>query len=418
MIFLIGVLGNPSIADFDRTKWEHYKELAPKPDTTAKYAQFRLDKSVYRDSRSDLADLRIIDGQGREVPYTLIEEKGEVTETEYTPTLLNKSVVEGKYVTFVLDLGKPGILNNRLTIVIPSSNFMQRVDIAGSQDALRWAVLRNDGYIFSFSRDYAARSTSVSYPENNYRYIRVRIWNLAEKPVSVDSAVVYRRKVEPAREMLLYSGTGSITQNTKDRSTDIVLDMGSAGLPAEKVVITSPDMGYDREVQIEESKDQREWANMGSGYIMAYDLPNFKGKESSVECYGSGQRYIRVRIMNYDDQPITVSKVQVYGFSRRMVLPYAANLEYQLYYGNEYAKSPVYDFQNTFKYVASQPMVLMDLGPGQKNTAFSRPIATKPWLEANPWVLWVVLVVAVILLGLLAINLIRQTKEDSQTPGP
>jgi len=415
LLVIVLSLARPSLADFSRARWAYFKELRPGSDIRADYAEFSLDKEVYSGSRRDLADLRIVNGQEREVPFKLLEERGTVTDTPYAPELLNKSAVPGKYASFMLDLGKPGRVSNRIEIYTSSTNFMQRVDVAGSQDGTQWATLRDDGHIFDFSHEYRARSTTVSYPENTYRYIRVRLWNLDEKPIAIAGANVYWRKVEPAKEMLLYKGKGSVTQNSEERSTDIVVDMRSAGLPGQRAVIASPDTNYNREVEIAGSKDRKEWTELGSGYILKYDMPKLKAEESGVEYSEAGWRYIRVRIRNYDDQPIGVSGVEVYGISRRVFLPYKPGLSYRLYYGNAEAEMPVYDFQQTFKYHLSQPAVTLQLGRESKNPDFSMPIATKPWLEANPWVIWVVLAAGVILLGLLIIRLVLQTK--AQPPG-
>jgi len=282
------------------------------------------------------------------------------------------------------------------------------VEIEGGWDGLHWATLKADGYIFDFSREYYAKSTAVSYPDNTYRYIRVKIWDLDEKPLAIDGATVYWRKIEPAKEVLLLEG-GSITQNRRERSTDILMDLG-ASMPSSRAVIESPDTNFDRQVEIAGSKTGREWNYSGYGYILKYSLPGVKAGESSIEYSEASYRYIRLRVHNYDDPPIRISKVHLYQIRRRVVFPYDPNVHYRLYYGNIEAQPPVYDFQRTYKYVASQPRAGLELGPRIENPDFRALIGTKPWLQANPWVIWVVLGVAVILLGLLALRMVRETK--------
>ena len=137
--------------------------------------------------------------------------------------------------------------------------------------------------------------------------------------------------------------------------------------------------------------------------------------ESSVSCGGGGYRYLRVRIRNYDDQPITISNIKVYGFRHRIFFPFQSGVSYRVYYGNEEATSPVYDIEAAFKYLASEKPVELALGPGVKNASFVRPIGTKTWLEENPWILWAVLLAAVALLGLLVVRSIIATKEGPPT---
>ena len=411
---LIAAMICPACADFDPRDWQYCKSIKTRAGR-AQYGQVILDGAVYCNSQRDLSDLRLIDGRGREVPYKLLVDRAIVEDAVYPPTMLNKSVVSGKYSSFVLDLGKTGRENNQVVIDTSSTNFTRKVEIEGSQDAIKWETLRNDAYIFDFSRDYQASSTAVSYPNNVFRYVRVKIWNYDEKPIQITGANVHWRKVQPAKEILFYRGTGVITQNSEERSTDILVDLGCSGLPAGRFVLESPDTNYHRRVEIAGSKDRKMWTDLCEGHILKYDTPKFKGRESSIRCANAGYRYILVRIRNYDDQPIRISDVRFYGIRHRIFFPFEPNARYRLFYGNAEAHAPVYDIEQAFKYLSTESAAMASLASQTKNPDFRMPIATRPWLEKNPWILWAVLGAAVVLLGLLTIRLIIQTKQESHS---
>lgn len=409
LVFLV-VLSGSAQADFNPRNWARYSPVEAPDGASGPYAQVVLDRDVYSGSELDLSDVRIVRDKDEEVAYKLLVDEGRTSDTEYSATMLNKSLVPGKYSSFVLDLGKPGVLSNRVEIQTSSANFMRKVEIDAGSDGVNWAVLRDDAYIFDFSRDYRARSTAVTYPDSTYRYIRVKVWNYGEKPLAIDGALVYRRKTEPAREDLLHKGLGTVSQNSEEKSTDVELDVGASGLPVSRVVITSSSTNYHRWVEIAGSTDLKEWTDLCSSQILKYDTPKFRGEESSIPCSGGGHRYLRVRIRNYDDQPITLTDIKVYGTRQRIFFPYQIGATYRLYYGNSETGPPTYDIEEIFKYLSSEKVIVLRLGPGVKNPDFVMPIGTKPWFEKNPWILWVVLLAAVILLGLLTIRSIIQTK--------
>jgi hypothetical protein len=238
----------------------------------------------------------------------------------------------------------------------------------------------------------------------------VKVWNYKEPPLAISGATVYRRKTDPAREAVFYEGAGTIVQNQHEKSTDVEIDLGDRGIPMSKIVISSPNTGYNRRVEVAGSNDRKEWSDLGSGQILKYDTLVFKGEESSIPCVG-GYRYVRVRIRNYDDQPIQVSSVKVFGTRCRIFFPFESGASYRLYYGNEEATAPVYDIEGAFKYLAAEKPVELALGSRVKNPAFVKPIGTKTWFEENPWILWVVLLAAVALLGVLIVRSIIATKE-------
>ena len=401
-------------ADFEMNlrKWEYYKEIESGP--ASEYGVILVDKQIFEHAQDNLADLRIIDnnGKGRDVPYALMIASGSETETEQEARLLNKSIVQGKYTSFMLDLGKPGKISNKMGIDTPSINFTRKVEIEGSNNGLQWSTIRDDAYIFNFSHDYEASNTGFSFPDSTYRYYRVKIWDYDQKPIQVDNAIVQWKKVEPSREMLLFAGKGDTTQNSELKSTDIILDLGGKGIPSSRLRIDSTDSNYNREVGIAGSDDEKTWDFISEGDgILKITTPRVKANESVIGYPEAAYRYLRVRILNYDDNPLNISRISVYGIERSLTFRYTGANSYRLYYGNtEVETPPVYDFQHTVQYITSTPTKLT-LGPETKNSSYSRPI--RPWLEDNPWVIWVVLIAAMIFLGFLTIRLVIQTKSSS-----
>ena len=396
-------------ADFNPKRWEFYRDLSNETGKRAEYGIAVLDRAIYGGSAPNLADLRVIGRGNREISYKTIEDRGSTETTNYQPRMLNKSDVKGRFNSLVLYLGKPAAVHNRVELHTSSKNFMYRVQVEGSEDGLRWATLRNDGYIFNFFRQYEASHTKVTYPDSYYPYIRVKVWHLNQPPINIQSATISReKKIQPVEELLAESK--HTVQNTAEKSTDIILDEKCASLPGEKIVILSPDVNYSRQVVIAGSVNRKTWTEIGWGQIFKYNTPEIKAAESRIECSTEGYRYVRVRIRNYDDRPIRVSSVQLRGFRRRVF--FLASAEgLRLYYGNSYAQTPVYDIEETFKYLRPERALPFGLGPVQKNPMFSRPFATGPWLERNPWALWAVLLAAVVLLGALIVRSAIQTRE-------
>ena len=402
--------GAPCAADFELRRWEYYREIAP-PRAAGQYVRVTLDEPTYYRARSDMADLRIVRDRDHEVPYKMLEDRGGTEEKSYVASVLNRSDVAGKYNSFVLDLGKPGMISNRVQVQTPSVNFMRKVEIEGGNDGRHWATLRKDGYIFDFSRDYHSRSTAVSYPDSTFRYIRVTIWHFGEKPMQVQGAIVFRRKATPTREDPLREPTFTVSQNSDERSTDILLSANGRPLRGDRIVITSPDTNYHRQLEVSASENGRTWNTIGWGHILKYSTDKVKGEESAVSCSLKGSPYVRVRIRNHDDQPIRITGARIFVIRRGMIFRFHAGGRYGLYYGNPYAQPPVYDIGEILQRVPSHAATSVRLGPEQRNPDFVRPFATKPWLEKNPWVLWMVLLVAVALLGLLIVRSVVQTRE-------
>lgn len=410
-IVLFLTIGNV-YADFDINRWEYYKQVNISDNTASKYAEVLIDKDVYCNSQAFPSDLRIISDRNIEIPYVLITKASKTDEmASYTPQILNKSIVSGKYGILILDMGKSGQINNRMTLDTSSQNFMYRVEISGSQDQQQWAILKQDAYIFNFSRDYYAQKTDISYPENTYRYLQVKIFNHNEPPLKVSSVSVNYQKTLPAVEDIVYQGKGEITQNKTNRSTDIIIDFKCKGVPSERAHIDSTDTNYYRRVSISVSNDLVNWNPlMGNGYILKYNTPTFAGEESNIT-YNSDtlNRYLKFSIENYDNPPINISQITIYAYQQKVFFITDGSSTYRLYYGNREAVQPVYDTQEIMRYVPSHKVVTLKLGPSVKNPQFSLPVFSEVWMERNSWVLWSILIISIVLIAIFSIRLIKKT---------
>ena len=147
LIFLIGSIAH---ADFKLTDWPYFKEIEPL--NKEGYVEVTIDKEIYEQTTDKLEDLRIIDEENNEIPFKLLVERSSTKETAYSPKLFNLSFVPGSHSLFMLDLGKRGFFNNRLTINTPNINFSRKVEIEGSNDRKVWYKIKSEGYIFDVSQ--------------------------------------------------------------------------------------------------------------------------------------------------------------------------------------------------------------------------------------------------------------------------
>src|SRR5262249_26682930 len=66
-----GAAEEPRATGEPLTAWEWFQELQLPEPGAPRYFDFLLTPGVFDKARADLADLRLYDGQGREIPYAL-----------------------------------------------------------------------------------------------------------------------------------------------------------------------------------------------------------------------------------------------------------------------------------------------------------------------------------------------------------
>lgn len=396
-------------ADFDKTKWQFCKPIEGQSSSALGY--ITLDTEALLNSNPGYADLRVIDNQGKETPFKLIESTGEAEIESTQATATNITSLPGKYSSITLNLGKR-MPSNRLLINTPDHNFTCRVEVAGMNETGTWEVLRDDAYIFDFSRGNNARSAEVTYPECDYSTLRVRIFADNKRVIKASGATIVWKQPTTRKSTVLYDGKGTIRENTKDKTTEISLKLKGSNIPSGSIQIFSPAINYQRNVEVMGSRNGKDWTFIGDGYVLEYKAAKFNGEISNIGFSGGNYSRIKVVIHNEDNDPIPVNRLVIGTQERQLAFTPRTGTSYKLFYGCANAMYPNYDIQSLYGYISNSGLVkdLFILGPQETNPDYVKIVVTKPWLEANPWVIWVAMIAVMVVLIAFVLKLARQIK--------
>ena len=264
-LFLCGLLSvvRPAFAEFDKTQWQFSKPVEASAPSDG-YLRVSIDGEVYRHSQRSLSDLRLVDDQSKEVGYSIHAQRESTIEESYEPKIFNRAVLPGSYSTLTLDLEQE-VESNTLVVRTSSRNFKRRVEIAGSNDRKQWFVLKADGYIFDFSGDQKIHLTTIKYPDTKYRYLQVKVWNAKEEPLTIEGASLSRVKTTPARRIVRTVSLHSRDEDAKLKVTTCVLDLSYDNLPADFLMIDTPEENFFRTVEIQGSNDLKTWDSPQQG---------------------------------------------------------------------------------------------------------------------------------------------------------
>ncbi len=113
-----------------------------------------LDRGVTVHSENQFADLRLIDNSGQETPYDLrLRITPPAEPVPVAGNIREKSFVPGQFTQLVVDLGaKPGFHNN-LRVITPESDFINWVEVAASDDARLWRIVKERAPISRFRKE-------------------------------------------------------------------------------------------------------------------------------------------------------------------------------------------------------------------------------------------------------------------------
>lgn len=423
-VILLGSLFIAGIAhaDFAPTDWQYVRPINTSSVTTPNsYVKFNVDRAMSTLSRTDLADVRIVSG-GVEIPYQLVVENEQVRR-DYVPTILRDLATKDGETMFILDLGKSGTIHDHLLINSSSRNFKRPVSVYVSDAPIGhsdkdWRLLSDKNRIYNFhdqSLGFNVGNGDVYYPESTSRYIRVVIGRGEGSDVAVESARVLRLLLRDATKSQM-TESASIIQNTKEWSTELLLDLGGTGVMTRKITLipNNNTENFSRRVVIQGSDDASAWTLLGQGYVFSLKTQLFTGSDLAIMYPESAKRFIRVVVFNEDNQPINWGNtVLMEGVVRSVVFSTNPNTNYSLYYGKADSRAPHYDIARFFQYIESSALPEVSLGASFINPAYTLPKPPEiPFSERNKNILNGALVLLVAMVSFLLISYLKKLKQE------
>ena len=371
-------LAAPAAVDESDFRWERMVQ-APSQG----FATFVADGPLFAHVKPELADLRVVDSDGRQVPWRRLPDPAPRASKEVE--LLNAGVQGGAFVG-LLDLGPTRAVRNRAELVMANErDFVGRVTVFGSDDRRRFTRLSTTK-VFDLRGATAATSTTLVFPPTDHRFLQLRGVGV---PLPV-AARVYNAPRRPA----LGPVESDVSIEQRERATHVGLDVGYERLPVDLVRISTTTPRFDRPVVISGSNGERVFRVLQRGRILR--------REGVVQLdvpVDAAHRMLSVVIRNGDDAPLRSLRVEARARPRAVVLAEGSAPPFRLLYGNGSARAPTYDFAR-LSARELMPIVAGQLGAERENPDWEPPEDTRSFLERNPRVVEGSLALVAIALGI------------------
>jgi hypothetical protein len=355
-----------------------------------------------------MLDLRVVNQDFEETPYFLLIKRAQSRRNWLTGRLAETSFIPNEYNRLVVDSGTEKALHNRIEIRLDETDFFSWAEVAVSDDAKQWRIVRGRAPIYRFETEDASSST-ISYPDVRSRWIRVKIL-YGERQLRVQNCRIAQEMVEEAEYVDLPLTLVAFHQSSSDSYWQV--DAGVREVPVSAVTFQAEQPEFHRAVRVDVSQDGNKWRPVGRGsiYRIRASEPDSEGADQlrssmRVEFPERRGRFWRVNVLNRNDRPVTGLRPTLQMESHRIYWRQEPGSSYWLLYGNSRVKGSEYDLRKVFSGVDLERVPSGRLGMESVNTNYVSP---EPWTERHPAVLWVALIAAVVVLGVLALRSLRQ----------
>jgi hypothetical protein len=386
--------------------WQAWRPIDAGAVEQPRLIRVALPIAVYGSAQPDLADVRVIDDSGAEVPFIIDSTQPPPAQEWSDATLSDNGFVPGRYTQVVADVGAGRALHNTLRLAVPDSegDFFEWVAVDASDDRETWRVARERAPIFRFRADGLEGQQAITFPQTYSRWLRVRILD-GQGRFPIDSVSVSREVAETTQRQPL-PATVTRDERSPERKSWWDADLNLKAVPVTGVSFTATQPAFHRPVTVSVSDDGASWSEVAQGAIYRES-----GSERLfVEVSEGRGRYWRVTIFNRDDAPIEGLHVSLLTTPQYAVFRQMPGRSYFVIYGNSKATAPEYDFATLTTREQRDVATAVAAGAESKNAAYRSP---EPWTEQHGWLLWVALLAAVVVIGGLAIRSMQVANPSS-----
>ncbi|MBN2432718.1 MAG: DUF3999 family protein [Acidobacteria bacterium] len=404
----------------------------------------RLNADLLEKCGPQLGDIRVFDGQGQEIPYTILPD---ITPAQPVATFTFQVI---DYATrddvsrLILEAPADFQPIREMELVIPQKDFHKGVAVFGSHNRRDWKLLAEDA-VFDFTSQVDLRRTTIMFDTPaDYRFFRMDIRQ--DAPAESAGQLTFRygdlyfnsgnirhgllkinevvgRTGKMRRQTVNYDEqtfTSFILKTDRFRNTIVEID---AALPLDRVELDVGNTIYYRTVQVLGTNSDKEdrFLRLATGVVHSIPLGTIKQVRQEIDCPGLSYRRYRLVVENGDNPPLDIRRVTFYWIRRNLFLAARdTGGTYTIHVGNPQVAPPNYDLRNFIRadnwFLQSyQPLPVGELRP---NPDYVAPVLTDGKNRLEQIILTAAVILVVVLLAAWLVTLLRRGTETKPPPGP
>ncbi|GAK55665.1 hypothetical protein U27_02499 [Candidatus Vecturithrix granuli] len=364
--FLIGWCWVSGSFAAERSEFEYFLPLEGAGEVDAP-VRVALAPEVITLTSNQFADLRVFDDQGQETPFIIYTQQP-VPAIAFDWQVLSYQSSAGMQ-TVVLE--RPAHIRGtvkELGVDTPNRDFEKELEIFASADQQSWKSLTR-AVIFDFSSRINLRKTHLEFPATTAKYLKIQVHeNIASQEQGENLRFRYKDlefavSEQPRTDELTLTRFHSqaLPENARpvefshtifaqptislDQDKNSIISLGRVNLPLERVNLRIGKGFFYRTVELFVAQQDQDDAHFSVAQDVIYRVPGIDEEKTSLEFRQTQYPYLRLKIVNHDNPPLTVQEVTVLWAQRDLYFIPEPGRSYALYCSGNAVQTPKYDIQ-------------------------------------------------------------------------
>lgn len=320
----------------------------------------------------DVADLRLLNPSGQEVPYA-IEIPSAPALTRTTPKHF-RAELQRLATQLTIETGVSGPLEG-LELATPIPTFVKAARLEASSDGEQWELI-GDG--LQLARGRQLEQTFLPLNKLRAAFVRVTLddWRTSVVPFTGATLLVAPTAENPT----IAVATELSKREEFAHETVLTIDLQARNLPLAEITFDTPEPLFARSVSVTQRRfidGESSEQILAAGMIFRSRAAGLNPRERLTIPVNvtAGTRELLVHIQNDDNPPIALAQVQVRRRPVWLMFHAAAAGNYRVLTGNRHAAAPRYDLSVLREDLRSAHESTAEPGAPQPNPGYSAPDA-------------------------------------------
>ncbi len=400
----------PVISGFAQLNSFKFKRKLDKVESPGFYS-IKLLPEITANSLSNLRDIRlynITEKDTIEIPYLFLNE--EEIQKKTIPFIRINDVKNQKCCSYLtLKIEGKRVLNS-IHLNVSQNNFDKRLTLEGSNDNVKWFVIKERIRVVGFSDGYVNfKSTNLSFLNTEYSYFRIKMDDDGSEAINIIDAEAFEyEKKEAKRESINIKKWEQIENKTK-KQTDLIIEFDKPYFIYSLKLFTDSIDNFYRNINIYTLDETIKTQQGLKEYWRLISTDVFSSKKDNYFVVNNYQtNKIKITIFNNDNQPVKINDVQSFVQPKQLIAQLPASDNIYLCYGKTDCNSPMYDLAHFRNEIPKEPELL---GYGKEEIKLES-LAKKSGLIENKIWLWVALGLLIVIIGYFALKMLNNPSSE------
>ncbi len=309
------------------------------------FVALELPMGVAAHAQRDLYDLRLVAGDGTEVPYVLDRQVEREAQAAFTGRLIDVRQERKRGSQWVVDLEAPRTFD-RVFLEIPERDFAKRLRVELSDDAQGFSRIADDVGVFDRQWERRVHHTTIRLASPvRGRFLRLTTDDARSSPITLAGLTVSSARPVGAGEWRQRA-----TAEPMPGRPGVSRYRIEIGFEVEELRLDAADEAFERRVDVlgvheRNGRRQEQVLAQATVYRLRLEDAALSGESLAIALQDLGPASeLVLEVHDGDSPPLDDLRVELVAAARRLLFP-ARYQPLTLYYGNPATRPPLYDLE-------------------------------------------------------------------------